>query len=178
MQTTPLRALVLALPLMLGACASNPEGSTDYTAVSANAFVAANYRAADALTLRPIVQPSFERSFQQIVREALADLDLEQVRQSGRDLLESIVLPSATIAQGYVPFLVSTTDGRATTGVITRQTNEVLFLRDSSGADLRFRKETIEDFARTNNSIMPEGLDRVVSNVELRDLLAFLQALK
>ncbi len=98
--------------------------------------------------------------------------------RSGRDLLESIVLPSATIAQGYVPFLVSTTDGRATTGVITRQTNEVLFLRDSSGADLRFRKETIEDFARTNNSIMPEGLDRVVSKDELRDLLAFLQALK
>jgi hypothetical protein len=44
--------------------------------------------AADALTLRPIVQPSFDRSFQQMVREALADLDLEQVRQSGRALLE------------------------------------------------------------------------------------------
>jgi putative heme-binding domain-containing protein len=51
--------------------------------------------------------------------------------RSGRDLLESLILPSATIAQGYNPFLVTTTDGRSTTGVITRQTSDVLFVRDS-----------------------------------------------
>jgi putative membrane-bound dehydrogenase-like protein len=98
--------------------------------------------------------------------------------RSGRDLLESIILPSATIAQGYDPFLVTTTDGRAATGVITSQTSDVLFLRDSSGAEVRFRKNEVEDFARTSSSVMPEGLERVLSSEELRDLLAFLQKLK
>ena len=44
--------------------------------------------AADALALRPIVQPAFDRAFQQTIRQALADLDLERVRQAGRALLE------------------------------------------------------------------------------------------
>jgi putative heme-binding domain-containing protein len=98
--------------------------------------------------------------------------------RSGPDLLESILLPSATIAQGYDPFLVTTTDGRTTVGVITRQTSDVLFLRDSSGTEVRFRKDQVEEFIRTDSSVMPEGLDRVLSREEFRDLLAFLQALK
>ncbi|MEX2138931.1 MAG: PVC-type heme-binding CxxCH protein [Pirellulales bacterium] len=106
------------------------------------------------------------------------DLTKAGAIRSGRDLLESMILPSATIAQGYDPFLVTTKDGRTTTGVITRQTSDVLFLRDSSGAEVRFRKELVEDFARTGSSIMPEGLERALSEGELRDLLAFLQVLK
>ncbi len=43
-------ALLLALPLLLSACASAPPPRLpDYSSVSANAFVAANYRAADVL---------------------------------------------------------------------------------------------------------------------------------
>jgi putative membrane-bound dehydrogenase-like protein len=98
--------------------------------------------------------------------------------RSGRDLLESLVFPNATIAQGYEPYLVTTSDGRATTGVIARQTNDVLFLRDSSGAEVRFRKDQIGDLQRANTSLMPEGLQRPLSQEEFRDLLAFLLSLK
>lgn len=44
--------------------------------------------AADALTLRPFVQAAFERGGQPALREALAELDLARVRQSGRAHLE------------------------------------------------------------------------------------------
>lgn len=98
--------------------------------------------------------------------------------RSGRDLLESVILPSATIAQGYDPYVVMTQDGRAASGVIARQTSVILFMRDSSGAELRFRKDQIEDLQRTAISIMPEGLERPLTNEELRDLFAFLQSLK
>jgi putative membrane-bound dehydrogenase-like protein len=98
--------------------------------------------------------------------------------RSGRDLLESLVFPSATIAQGFDPYVVTTPDGRTTTGVIGRQTNDILFLRDSSGAEVRFRKDQIVDLQRANISLMPEGLQRPLGNEELRDLLAFLLSLK
>jgi putative heme-binding domain-containing protein len=98
--------------------------------------------------------------------------------RSGRDLLESLVFPSATIAQGFDPYVVTTSDGRTTTGVIARQTNDVLFLRDSSGAEVRFRKNQIEDLQRANTSLMPEGLERPLGKEEFRDLLAFLLSLK
>ncbi|HJS09627.1 MAG TPA: HEAT repeat domain-containing protein, partial [Pirellulales bacterium] len=98
--------------------------------------------------------------------------------RSSRDLLESLVFPSATIAQGFDPYVITTTDGRSTTGVIARQTNDVLFLRDSSGAEVRFRKDQIEDLQRANTSLMPDGLERPLGKEEFRDLLAFLLSLK
>jgi putative membrane-bound dehydrogenase-like protein len=98
--------------------------------------------------------------------------------RSGRDMLESIVLPSSTIAQGYDAYLVTTGDGRAITGVIKRQTNDILVLSDSSGAELRLPKSQIEDLQRAATSIMPDGLASTLTREELRDLLAFLQSLK
>ena len=100
MQTTPLRALVLALPLMLGACASNPEGSTDYTAVSANAFVAANYRAADALALQLRGKLADDKP---LIMATLVNIDaLEQTSMLGRLVSEQL---STRLAQGGMKML-------------------------------------------------------------------------
>ncbi len=98
--------------------------------------------------------------------------------RSGRDILESIILPSSTIAQGYEPYYLATADGRVASGVIARQSADTLVLRDSSGAELRFRKDQIQEMKRQATSIMPEGLERALTNDELRDLLAFLKNLK
>jgi putative heme-binding domain-containing protein len=98
--------------------------------------------------------------------------------RAGRDILESIVFPSASVAQGYESYVVALTDGRAVTGVITRRTGDTLVLRDSSGAELRLRKDQVEAMNRSATSLMPEGLDRAMTRDEFRDLLAFLQSLK
>jgi putative heme-binding domain-containing protein len=89
--------------------------------------------------------------------------------RSGRDLVESIVFPSSTFAQGYESFLVTTSSGRTTTGTIAQQDGEVLVLRDSSGAMHRIVKGDVE---------VPNGLARAMSREEFQDLLAFLQTLK
>jgi putative heme-binding domain-containing protein len=98
--------------------------------------------------------------------------------RAGRDILESIVFPSSTVAQGYENYIVTTKDGRSITGVITRRTGDTLVLRDSSGAELRLRKAQVEEMTRSATSLMPEGLDKAMSREEFRDLLAFLQSLK
>jgi putative heme-binding domain-containing protein len=96
--------------------------------------------------------------------------------RSGHDLLESILWPSSTFAQGYESYTVATADGRVLGGMIARQDATVLVLRDSSGADTRLRRDDIEELSRTETSLMPEGLGRSLTRDEFRDLLAFLQA--
>ncbi|HYT89980.1 MAG TPA: PVC-type heme-binding CxxCH protein [Gemmataceae bacterium] len=98
--------------------------------------------------------------------------------RSGRDILEAIVLPSSTIAQGYENYLVTTKDGRVAGGVVARQSADVVVLRDSSGAEWRFQRGEIETMQRQPTSLMPEGLERQLSADEFRDLLAFLQGLR
>jgi putative heme-binding domain-containing protein len=98
--------------------------------------------------------------------------------RAGRDILESIVLPSSTIAQGFESYVIATSDGRIVTGLIARQTADTLFVRDSSGAELRLRRDQVQEMNRSPTSLMPEGLDKQMTKEEFRDLLAFLQSLK
>jgi putative heme-binding domain-containing protein len=98
--------------------------------------------------------------------------------RAGRDMIESIVFPSSTIAQEFEPYTVVTTDGRAISGILAGQTADTIVLRDSSGAETRLRRDQIEEMNRQPTSIMPEGLDRLLSPQEFRDLLAYLQSLR
>lgn len=95
-----------------------------------------------------------------------------------RDLLESIVVPSASIVQGYHTLTVLTSDGQAITGIVTRQTPEALWLWTADLAQRRIAVAEIESMAESSTSLMPKGLDTTLSVDELRDLLAFLQGLK
>src|SRR5262249_16618668 len=96
--------------------------------------------------------------------------------RSGRDLLESILWPSSTFAQGYEAYTIATTDGRVLGGLIARQDADVLILRDSSGAETRLRRDEVEELRRSETSLMPGGLERALTREEFRDLLAFLRS--
>jgi putative heme-binding domain-containing protein len=98
--------------------------------------------------------------------------------RSGPDLLESILFPGATFAQGYEPYAVATPDGRVFAGLIVRRDADELILRDPSGAETRLQRAEIEEVRRSETSLMPEGPGFALSREELRDLLAFLKALR
>jgi putative membrane-bound dehydrogenase-like protein len=98
--------------------------------------------------------------------------------RSGRDILESILLPSATFAQGYESYAVTTRDNREFAGIIVRQSAAAVVLRDASGAETQLPQPDIREVRRQTLSIMPEGLAAALSEEEFRDLLAFLQSLK
>lgn len=99
MRSTTLRAAVLALPLLLGACATTEE-DTNYTSVSANAFVAANYRAADALALQLRGKLLEDKP---LIMATLVNIDaLEQTSMLGRLVSEQL---STRMAQGGMKML-------------------------------------------------------------------------
>jgi putative membrane-bound dehydrogenase-like protein len=98
--------------------------------------------------------------------------------RSARDLLESILVPSSTFAQGYESYKVATEDGNVLSGLIARQSADAVVLKDASAAEVQVRRDQIRRMERAAVSIMPEGLERKLTREEFRDLLAFLQAQK
>jgi putative membrane-bound dehydrogenase-like protein len=95
-----------------------------------------------------------------------------------RDLLEAVVFPSASFVRDFEPYLVVTANGKALDGFITRQTPQALFLRAADLSEIRVERSQIEELRPGNVSIMPQGLDKVLSPDELRDLISFLLTLK
>jgi putative membrane-bound dehydrogenase-like protein len=95
-----------------------------------------------------------------------------------RDLLESIVFPSASFVRGYEPMMVVTKDGKVYTGVLRKDApDEVVLVSGAAGIqEFRIPREEIEEMAPSRVSVMPAGLDQQLTLQELADLVAFLKA--
>jgi putative membrane-bound dehydrogenase-like protein len=98
--------------------------------------------------------------------------------RTGRDLLESVVFPSASFARGYEPYLLRTKDGAILDGLIARETADAIYLFTAERVEKRVPRASIELLQMGKTSIMPQGLDAQLSRDELRDLLGFLISLK
>lgn len=98
--------------------------------------------------------------------------------RSGRDLLESLLYPSASIVQEYRPFIVETDGGGLFTGLVTRETHDAVWLQGADLSEQRIESAHIRSRRESPVSLMPQGLDQTLEQEELRDLLAFLQGLK
>ncbi|MEX0729053.1 MAG: PVC-type heme-binding CxxCH protein [Planctomycetaceae bacterium] len=94
------------------------------------------------------------------------------------DLLEAVVLPSATFAREYRPYLVLTTEGLVHTGVISQQAADSVTLRTADLKELRILRDEIDEMKESPTSIMPKGFDKLLTNQELADLLAYMRTLK
>jgi putative heme-binding domain-containing protein len=104
------------------------------------------------------------------------DLSKIGAMRAGRDLLESIIYPSSSIARGFEPFIVETRDGKAYAGTLAGESADAIRLK--TPAEVVIPRSQIKVLRPDRVSIMPQGLDAQLSKDELRDLLAFLQACK
>jgi putative membrane-bound dehydrogenase-like protein len=95
-----------------------------------------------------------------------------------RDLLESLLFPSTSFARGYEPMTVATKSGRVYYGVISRETADALTLRTAQRETVRLVRADIDTTTPGKVSIMPAGLNKVLTPDELRDLIAYLSSLK
>jgi putative heme-binding domain-containing protein len=98
--------------------------------------------------------------------------------RSGRDLLESIVFPSASFARGFEPYVVETKAGKTHSGILSRESSDAIYLLTTERVEIRVGRDEIESFVPGRVSIMPQGLETQLSRSELRDLLAYLQSLR
>ena len=94
------------------------------------------------------------------------------------DLLESIVLPSASFVRSYEPVQVVRLDGRVHNGVVKKDSPDEVVLAVNATDEVRIPRADIDTFKPGAVSVMPAGLEKQISKQELRDLLAFLQSMK
>jgi putative heme-binding domain-containing protein len=95
-----------------------------------------------------------------------------------RDLLESIVYPSASFVRSFEPMLVTTKKGKTYNGVIRKDGVDEIVLALDATNEVRIARDDIDEMQPGKVSIMPAGLDKQLTPHELADLIAFLKACK
>jgi putative heme-binding domain-containing protein len=93
------------------------------------------------------------------------------------ELIESLVEPSKLIDVKFATFVAETTQGRVHSGLIVRQDDREVVLRDSQGRDTVLARRDIEELSRSPKSLMPDQLLRDLTADEAADLLAYLTSL-
>ncbi|MFN9199693.1 MAG: c-type cytochrome, partial [Planctomycetaceae bacterium] len=104
-------------------------------------------------------------------------LDISQ-RYKRPELVESIVKPSAKIAQGFEGQFFVTGNGKVFDGFVVRESGDEIELRNITGVATVLRKEDIEERGKRDISIMPQGLVDKLNVEQLAALLAYLESLK
>lgn len=101
--------------------------------------------------------------------------NIGQIRAE-RDLLEAILYPNASFARGFEPIIVTTESGDVLSGVLRSDLKDEIVLATGAGSEVRLQREQIADMQPGTVSVMPPGLDELLTRQELADLLAFLKA--
>lgn len=94
-----------------------------------------------------------------------------------RELAESILFPSKSLAQGFVTQVFALEDGRTVTGFVVQEGADRVVVRDAEAREFIFRPADIEQRVKQTISLMPEGLVRDITIPELASLLDYLEAL-
>jgi putative heme-binding domain-containing protein len=100
-----------------------------------------------------------------------------QIR-GARDILESILFPSATIARDYEAHAIELANGQSLVAVISRNLPEAVVVADASGEQRTLPRAQIASMQPLPTSLMPSGLDHVLTEEELLDVAAYLQSCK
>jgi putative membrane-bound dehydrogenase-like protein len=99
-------------------------------------------------------------------------------RYSSTEILESILKPSAKIAQGFETYTFVMNDGKQFTGFIVTQSAKTVKIRESTGIQRELKLEETDSRQIQTQSAMPDGLVSNMTPGQLADLLAYLQSLK
>lgn len=96
--------------------------------------------------------------------------------RSRHDILEAILYPSASFAREYETWRIRLKDGE-NTGIVKEQLADAVVVETGPGASLRVPRHRIAAIEPVEFSLMPPGLEQLLTPGELADLMAYLQAL-
>lgn len=94
------------------------------------------------------------------------------------ELVESILKPSAKLAQGFETYRFEMRDGRTFTGFVVSERAASVRIREQTGVQRELKLADIEARQRVAQSAMPDGAVNNLTPEQLADLIAYLQSLK
>jgi putative membrane-bound dehydrogenase-like protein len=92
------------------------------------------------------------------------------------DLLASILDPGREVAPDGMGTVVVTTGGQTLTGLLAEETPTAVRLRRAEGLEDVVPRGEIEALRPTGKSLMPDGLEQLLSPQDVADLISFLRA--
>jgi putative heme-binding domain-containing protein len=95
-----------------------------------------------------------------------------------RELIESILFPSNNIARDYDLHSFQLTDGATVLGLIKARGADGITITEASGQVRVLPQESIASTTMLTTSLMPPGLDALLGEQDLLDLVAYLRSLK
>jgi putative membrane-bound dehydrogenase-like protein len=101
------------------------------------------------------------------------DLTSIQRDRSPHDLVEAIVYPGVTFVREYETYEIKTKNNTFT-GIIQEQTGEMIRLGISPLESVQIERKDIVSTKLHDVSMMPQGLDKLLTEQEMADLMAFL----
>ncbi|MCP4784857.1 MAG: c-type cytochrome [Fuerstiella sp.] len=110
--------------------------------------------------------------------------DLREVGStlSLKAIVESLEEPNANIKTGFESYVILTVDGRVETGRLLKTEENTVTLvapqENTTGRTIVLEREEIEEMKLLPTSLMPTGLTAGLSDVQKRDLLAYMQSLR
>jgi putative heme-binding domain-containing protein len=96
--------------------------------------------------------------------------------RSERELLESIVFPSAVFVRGYEPFAVKMKTGEEVSGILRKDAPDEIILATGPETEQRVPRGDIVNLQPSAASPMPPGYEAMLTKQELADLVAFLKS--
>ncbi len=101
------------------------------------------------------------------------DLTSIQRDRSIHDLLEAIAYPSVSFVRLYETYEIETTNGTFT-GIIKEQSPTLILLENAPNSVIRIVKKDVKNIKNSEVSMMPQGLEKILSKEELADLMTFI----
>ena len=101
--------------------------------------------------------------------------DLTAVASKSHEfLLQEILDPNRNLDSRYIAYLARTDNGRSVTGLLLAETKTSVTLRGPDAKDESFARVDLEQLVSNRLSLMPEGLEKVLSKQDMSDVLAYL----
>ena len=109
--------------------------------------------------------------------EAGPDLKDTGKKHDAAYLLESLVVPNARIASGYGMVSLTMKDGSLIAGMLAKDTPESITITSlADGKESTHSRKDIASVSKAMSTMPPMG--QILSKVEMRDLISYLQSLK
>jgi len=90
------------------------------------------------------------------------------------ELLESVVSPSAFVDPEFRNWVLLTESGTVFSGLLVHETTDAYYLRSGPQATERVALDEVEEIKISRQSLMPEGIERLLTPQELSNLVEFL----
>ena len=102
--------------------------------------------------------------------------DLFGIRNQPKEsILLHVLVPDHEITPGFGAYMVATKDGRVLTGLVASESPTSITLRQPLGKEDTILRSEIDELAASQQSLMPQGLEKNISRQEFADLLGYLK---